>query len=65
MANTASIQTEIETDWVPLAELCRLWNRTRYASMRIALAAKVRTQTYPGHRTLFSRSDAERVQVGI
>jgi len=63
MAGAIAVETGVES-WASVSELARIWGKGRRTAVRIAAAARVRRQVYPGVPARYSLSDAERVRVG-
>jgi hypothetical protein len=51
----------IAPDFISLAEVARILQRTPSAAKSVILATGIRVQNLPGARLLYSRSDTERV----
>ena len=44
-------------EWVPMATVCRILDRSPHAVKSIALAGAIRHRSIPGTRTLYNRAD--------
>jgi len=58
---TESTVSAVSTEWVSLAECCRLLGRSVSSVKSIAAAGGIRTDALPGCRLRYSRADAQRL----
>lgn len=65
--NTAAVACNAPAEaraWIPLAEVMRITGASPGAVKSMALAGSIRFRSIPGTRTVYSRSDAERIAAG-